>query len=145
MVDDGSSEAQSILDLCEGDRLKAFQMVQGQLTALVNRLQAILGLSSIVITVTGFSGRSVAQTSPIARITVVSGLVLVLVAAAVGIGGVLRLRWSTQELGGSALESIARVIRIRNGKERFMTAALSLFVIGFALYCFAVAQLLLAP
>lgn len=144
MADDGSIEAQSILDLCAGDRLRAFEMVQAQLSALVMRLQAILGLSSIVITVTGFSGRSVAQTSPIARVTVVGGLVLVLVAAAVGIGGVLRLRWSTQELGGDALESIARVIRIRDGKERFMTTALVLFVIGFALYCFAVAQLLLA-
>lgn len=144
MADDGSIEAQSILDLCEGDRLKAFQMVQAQLGALVGRLQAILGLSSIVITVTGFSGRSVAQTSALARVTVVSGLVLVLVAAAVGIGGVLRLRWSTQELAGSPLESIARVIRIRDAKERFMTAALVIFVVGFALYCFAVAQLLLA-
>lgn len=145
MADDGSSEAQSILDLCDGDRLKAFQMVQGQLATLVGRLQAILGLSSIVITVTGFSGRSVAQTSPIAKMTVVSGLVLVLIAAAVGIGGVLRLRWSTQELHGDVLDSIARVIRIRDAKERFITTALVLFVVGFALYCFAVAQLLLAP
>ena len=145
MADDGSSEAQGILDLCDGDGLKAFQMVQGQLATLVNRLQSILGLSSIVITVTGFSGRTVAQTSPIAKVTVVSGLVLVLIAAAVGMGGVLRLRWSTQELGGTALESIARVIRIRDRKERFMTTALVLFVLGFAMYCFAVAQLLVAP
>lgn len=145
MADDGSIEAQSILDLCEGDRLKAFQMVQGQLATLVMRLQAILGLSSIVITVTGFSGRTVAQTSTVAKVTVVAGLLLVLVAAAVGMGGVLRLRWSTQELGGSALDSIARVIRIRDRKERFMTTALVLFVIGFAMYCFAVAQLLMAP
>lgn len=145
MADDGSTEAQSILDLCEGDRLKAFQMVQGQLGTLVMRLQAILGLSSIVITVTGFSGRTVAQTSAVAKVTVVAGLLLVLVAAAVGMGGVLRLRWSTQELGGSALDSIARVIRIRDRKERFMTTALVLFVIGFAMYCFAVAQLLMAP
>ena len=145
MADDGSSEAQGILDLCDGDGLKAFQMVQGQLATLVNRLQSILGLSSIVITVTGFSGRTVAQTSPIAKVTVVSGLVLVLIAAAVGMGGVLRLRWSTQELGGTALESIARVIRIRDRKERFMTTALVLFVLGFAVYCFAVAQLLIAP
>ena len=145
MANDGSIEAQSILDLCDGDRLKAFQMVQGQLAALVGRLQAILGLSSIVITVTGFSGRSVAQTSPLARVAVVSGLVLVLVAAAVGIGGVLQLRWSTQELRGDVVDSIARVIRIRDRKERFMTAALVIFVVGFAMYCFAVAQLLLAP
>lgn len=145
MADDGSVEAQGILDLCGGDGLKAFQMVQAQLAALVGRLQAILGLSSIVITVTGFSGRTVAETSPIARVTVVSGLILVLIAAAIGIGGVLRMRWSTQELGGDVLETLRRVIAIRDGKERFLSAALGLFVVGFALYCFAVAQLLMAP
>jgi len=145
MGDDGSIEAQGILDLCAGDGLKAFEIVQAQLATLVLRTQAILGLSGIVITVTGFSGRSIAQTSPIARATVVAGLVLVLVAAAVGVGGVLRLRWSTQEIAGDHLETVARMIAIRDRKERFLTAALVLFVVGFSLYCFAVAQLLLAP
>ena len=37
------------------------------------------------------------------------------------------------------------MIRIRDRKERFMTTALVLFVLGFAMYCFAVAQLLIAP
>ena len=144
MGDDGSIEAQSILDLCAGDGLTAFQIVQGQLATLVLRTQAILGLSGIVITVTGFSGRSIAETSPIARATVVAGLVLVLFAAAVGVGGVLRLRWSTQEIVADHLATIQRMIAIRDAKERFLTVALVLFVVGFALYCFAVAQLLLA-
>jgi len=145
MADDGSTEAQGILDLCGGDGLKAFQIVQSQLATLVMRTQAILGLSGIVITVTGFSGKTIAQTSDMARTMVVAGLVIVLAAAAVGVGGVLRLRWSTQEIGGDPLATIARMIAIRDSKERFLQVALVLFIVGFSLYCFAVAQLLLAP
>lgn len=145
MRDDDSNEARQILTLCGGDALKAVQIVQTQIATLATRTQAILGMSGIVITVTGFSGRTIALTSPIARITIVAGLLIVLAAAAVGVGGVLRLRWSTQELADDPLATVRRLIAIRDDKARFLTAALIMFVVGFALYCFAVAQLLLAP
>jgi hypothetical protein len=145
MSDDESSEARRILALCGGDALQAFQIVQMQITTLATRTQAILGLSGIVITVTGFSGRSIALISPIARTTIVAGLLIVLAAAAVGVAGVLRLRWTTQEIADSPLATVQRLIVIRDGKERYLSAALMMFVVGFALYCFAVAQLLLAP
>ena len=35
-------------------------------------------------------------------------------------------------------------IQIRDAKSRFLRAALLLFVVGFSLYCFAIAQLLIA-
>jgi len=143
MAEAVSGEAQSIFNLCERDGLKAFQLVQSQLATLVLRTQAILGMSGIVITVTGFSGHTIAQTSDLARVTVTAGLFLVLAAAAVGVGGVLRLRWSTQEIHGDPLATIKRMLAIRDSKERFLSAALVLFVVGFSLYCFAVAQLLM--
>ncbi len=139
-----SSEARNILDLCAGDRLRAFEMVQSQLGVLVLRTQVMLSLSGIVITVTGFSGRAIAQTSLLARASIVGGLFLVLAAAAVAVAGVLRLRWITQELGGEPLVVLERGIAIRNSKSRFLSVALTLFVTGFALYCVAVAQLLIA-
>lgn len=138
------AEAQHILDLCRGDALRAFDMVQGQLGVLVLRTQVMLSLSGIVITVTGFSGRAIAQTSTLARVSVVAGLVLVLSAAAVSVWGVLRLRWLTQELGGEPRAMLERALDIRDRKSRFLGIALSLFVTGFALYVLAVAQLLLA-
>lgn len=138
------SEAQQILSLCGGDRLRAFQMIESQLAVLVLRTQVMLSLSGIVITVTGFSGRAIAATSVLARTSVVAGLCLVMFAAAVAVGGVLRLRWLTQELGGETLPMLERVLAIRDRKSRFLSAALVLFVSGFSLYVFAVAQLLLA-
>jgi hypothetical protein len=104
----------------------------------------MLSLSGIVITVTGFSGRAIAETSLVARGSIVAGLFLVLAAAAVAVVGVLRLRWMTQELGGAPLEMLERGIAIRNRKSRFLSIALALFVAGFSLYCLAVAQLLVA-
>lgn len=141
-MESASDEARNILELCGGDRLRAFEMVQAQLGVLVLRTQVMLSLSGIVITVTGFSGRAVAQTGLLARASIVSGLFLVLAAAGVAVWGVLRLRWMTQELGPDTLAVLSRAIAIRDRKARFLTIALGLFVTGFSLYCLAVAQLL---
>jgi hypothetical protein len=141
---DEAQEAARILDLCGGDRLRAFDMIEKQLGVLVLRAQVMLSLSGIVITVTGFSGRAVAQTSPLARASVVAGLFVVLAAAAVAFGGVLRLKWLTEVLTDDPKTTLVRGLEIRNNKSRYINVALALFVIGFALYCFGVAQLLLA-
>jgi hypothetical protein len=141
---DETEEARRLLALCAGDTLRAFEIVQGQLSVLVLRTQVMLSLSGIVITVTGFSGKTIAQTSASARYAIVAGLFVVLCAAAVGVGGVLRLKWLTQELQADPVETIKRGLEIRNRKAGFLSIALALFIAGFALYCASIAQLLLA-
>jgi hypothetical protein len=138
------TEAARILELCGGDKLRAFELIQAQLGVLVLRTQVMLSLSGIVITVTGFSGRAIAETSELARNSVVAGLFIVLAAAAVAVGGVLRLKWLTEVLTDDPATTIVRGIGIRNQKSRFLAAALSLFIVGFSLYCLGVAQLLMA-
>jgi hypothetical protein len=135
-------EAGAILDLCEGSKHKAFAMVEGQLAVLVLRTQVVLSLSGIVITVTGFSGRAIAETGLLARISIISGLFLVLFAAAVGVWGVLRLKWFTQTIQPDILATLRAGIELRDRKSRFLRAALALFIAGFTLYCVAIAQLL---
>lgn len=144
-MSDELDEARAILELCDGDKLRAFEMVQSQLAVLVLRTQVMLSLSGIVITVTGFSGRAIAQTSVLARGSIVAGLFLVLSAAAVAVWGVLRLRWLTQALTSDVLATLKEALEVRNRKSRFLSTALALFVSGFGLYCLAVAQLLIAP
>ncbi len=46
-MSDAKAEAKNILDLCNGDRLRAFEMVQGQLAVLVLRTQVMLSLSTV--------------------------------------------------------------------------------------------------
>ena len=137
-------EVRRILALTRGDFRQAFDVVERQLSVLVLRTQVMLSLSGIVVTVTGFSGRAIAQTSEVARASIALGILLVLAAAAVAIGGVLRLRWLTQELRDEPVDSLWHMLSIRDRKSRLLTGALALFVTGFACYCLAIAQMLLA-
>jgi hypothetical protein len=136
-------EVTRILSLTKGDPQAAFQVVERQLSVLVLRTQVMLSLSGIVITVTGFSGRTIAQTSELARALISAGILIVLAAAATGIGGVLRLRWLTQELTDDVRETLTRMLDIRDRKSRFLSAALLLFLVGFGCYCVAIAQMLI--
>jgi hypothetical protein len=137
-------EAERILGLSRGDTLKAYEMVERQLAVLVLRTQVMLSLSGIVITVTGFSGRAIAQTSNLARWSIASGILVVLASAAAAIWGVLRLEWLTQTITEDPVAMLTRAIEMRTSKSRFLRVALVLFICGFALYCFAIAQLLVA-
>jgi len=137
-------EAERIYKLAGNDTLRAYEMVERQLSVLVLRTQVMLSLSGIVITVTGFSGRAIAETSPLAQLCISTGILVVLASAAVAIGGVLRLRWLTQELDADPTAMLVRAIGQRDKKARFLAWALGLFIVGFSLYCCAIAQLLMA-
>lgn len=137
-------EATRILALADGSGYRAFEMIERQLSVLVLRTQVMLSLSGIVITVTGFSGRAIAQTSDLARLSISAGIFVVLAAAVVAITGVLRLHWLTQELGPDILATLVRGLAIRDAKSRSLRRSLLLFTVGVSLYCFAIAQLLLA-
>ena len=134
-----AEEVKRIMTLTRGDPVRAYELVQSQFSVLVLRTQVMLSLSGIVITVTGFSGRSIAQTSELARNLVAVGIMVVLGAAAVAIGGVLRLRWLTQELTDDTEQTLNRMLEIRDRKARYLNVALLLFVCGFACYCVSIA------
>lgn len=137
-------EAERIYRLCKEDALRAVEMVHTQFGVLVLRTQVMLSLSGIVITVTGFSGKAIAATGVVARVCIVAGLVLVLAAAAVAMGGVLRLKWITEILTDDTLDTLRRAIAIRDKKSAFLKISVALFLVGFSLYVAAVAQLLIA-
>lgn len=136
-------EIARILTLTGGDTERAYGLIERQLSVLVLRTQVMLSLSGIVITVTGFSGRAIAQTNDLARWLVSIGILVVLAAAVTAIGGVLRLKWLTQELRDDLTETLHRMLEIRDTKSRYLTAALLLFLAGFSCYCVAIAQMLL--
>ncbi len=137
-----ADEVKRIMALTRGDPVRAYELVQSQFSVLVLRTQVMLSLSGIVITVTGFSGRSIAQTSELARNLVAVGILVVLAAAAVAIGGVLRLKWLTQELTDDPEQTLIRMLDRRDEKSRYLNVALVLFVSGFACYCVSIALML---
>ncbi|MBL8940880.1 MAG: hypothetical protein JNM69_40430 [Archangium sp.] len=138
-----AQEIDRILKLTGSDTERAFGLVERQLSVLVLRTQVMLSLSGIVITVTGFSGKAIAQTNELARTLVSAGILIVLAAAATAIGGVLRLKWLTQELGEDLRQTLDRMLQVRDEKSRFLSAALVLFIVGFSCYCIAIAQMLI--
>jgi hypothetical protein len=138
------AEIARILTLAGDGEARAVGLVERQLNVLVLRTQVMLSLSGIVVTVTGFSGRAIAQTSALARMLIAAGILIVLSAAGTAIGGVLRLRWLTQIEGPDLRARLERMLAERDRKSRFLAAALGLFLVGFGCYCVAIALMLLS-
>jgi hypothetical protein len=136
-------EAEHILNLCLKDHLRAYELVERQLSVLVVRAQVLLSLSGIVITVTGFSGRAIADSSQLARVSIAAGILVVLASAVMAIAGVLRLKWLSQDIDDEPIVTLLRILELRDRKSRNLRWALVLFVIGLSLYCLAIFQLLL--
>ncbi len=140
-----TEEAGRITNLVGGDHRAAFDLLERQLGVLVLRTQVMLSLSGIVITVTGFSGRAIAQSSLLARLCISIGILIVLAAALTAIAGVLRLSWLTQLLGPDVTTTLERGLALRDRKARWLATAMVLFAVGFSFYCVAIAQLLMNP
>jgi hypothetical protein len=140
---DAQEEADHLLALYDGDAPKIMAILENQLSNLTSRAQTLLQLAGLTITVTGFSGASIARTGQLAAILVVSGLVLVLVAASLSMGGILRIRWITQLAPAPRRDAIISAIVMREAKTRVFGRSLALLIVGLFLYIGSVALLLL--
>jgi hypothetical protein len=137
-------EADHILKLCLGDHLRAYEVVERQLSLLVLRAHVLIALSILVITATGLTGHALAATSRAAYACVATGIAALLAAAAVAGFGVLRLRWLSQEIDDEPVITLLRGIELRDRRARYLRISFLLWSPGFALYCAAIAQLVLA-
>lgn len=138
-------ETDHILEMFGGDRAAIMTMLERQFTVLHNRAQVLLGLCGIVVTTTGFSGRLIAGTSRPAQWLIVLGVVLVLVAAALVVVGVLHLWWLTQHPGESTRDWLGHALGYRDRKTRFYRFAIVLMLAGLMFYVGAIALMLLNP
>lgn len=136
-------EADHLIALYEGNAAKILDILHGQLTNLTGRAQMLLQLAGLTITVTGFSGASIARSGKLAAVLVVSGLVTVLVAASLSMGGILRIQWMTQLAPTSLRDTVIRAIEMRDSKTRVFGRSLALLIVGLALYIGSVSMLLL--
>lgn len=132
-----------LLALYSNDAPRVLGILQQQLTNLASRAQMLLQLAGLTITVTGFSGANIARSGRLAAILVVSGLVIVLIAASLSMGGILRVRWTTQLAPCAPRDAILWAIRFRDEKTRAFGRSLALLIVGLALYIGSVSLLLL--
>lgn len=134
-----------MLALYPGERslAGALEFLRHHFDVIQARSQLLLTLSTIALTITGFSGPKIAQTNDFARYSMALGIVFVLCSMIILLLGGLRIRWTTQFLGGPPEETLIRIIRYRNLKTRLYFVELGLLVIGLSSYVASVVTYLL--
>ncbi len=133
-------EARHLLAVGGGLR-GALDMLVTQFGVLQTRSQVLLTVSTLALTITGFSGPRIAQSGSFPRLAMAGGLVLVLASMLLIIGGSLRIRWVTQfraPAGGGDAELVAQILCYRDRKTRLFFAELCLLLSGLAAYVAAV-------
>ena len=112
----------------------ALNVLANQFNVLQGRSQLLLSLSTLVLTITGFSGPKIAATNALARWMLAAGIFIVLLSTASTLIQTLSIRWTTQFRGTSDADTLEGIVRNRNRKTRFFALSLTLLVVGLACY-----------
>ncbi len=139
-------EIDRIIQIYGSDDVRSImEMVERNFMVLHHRSQVLLGLSGIVITTTGFSGRLIAGTNDLAKWLIISGVALVMLAAATVCYGVLHLRWLTQHPGTQVQQWLDTTLAYRDRKTRFYRVGIVMTMIGLLLYVGSIFVMLWYP
>jgi hypothetical protein len=117
---------------------KCMEFLRHHFDVIQARSQLLLTISTLALTITGFSGPKIAQTNDFARYSMAIGICFVLIGMVFLLLGGLRIRWTTQFFEDTAEETLVRIIRYRNSKTRFYFVQLAFLVVGLAAYVAAV-------
>lgn len=116
------------------DNEKILRTVTNAYDVLQARSQLLLSLVAVVLTITGFSGPTIAASNTLSRFCIAYGLTFVLIAAVLILAGPLQLRWATQWRGENVDDSLINLIRRRNIRTIKYHVAFAFLVIGLSGY-----------
>ena len=138
-------EARDLLRVQGGtEKLAAcLQIVSGQLQVMQSRTQTMLGLATLCITVTGFSGPRIAASNLFSRVTMAAGLGLTLLAVLLLLEN-LRVQWVTEYREPDPQARLAAVIGDRNVRTRRFLGQIAVLGLGLACYVGSVVGYLVA-
>lgn len=97
---------------------KVFDVLVKQFDVLQSRAQLLLGLVTIALTITGFSGPKIAASSTFSKVSIAYGLVFITVSAVLMLMGPLQLRWGTRRCKDTIRDSLIHLIIRRNERTR---------------------------
>lgn len=117
-----------------GALASCLDLISQQLIVIQVRSQLLLTLSTLTLTITGFSGPQIARTSPFARYSIVAGVGCVLLSTILILVSSLRVRWVTQFAGADAISTLSEMIAYRNRKTVFYFWELFLIIVGLTSY-----------
>ena len=116
------------------DYSKLFGSVKESFALLQMRSQMLLGLATICLTITGFSGPRMAASNPLSRFFIGFGLSFVLAAVIAVVTGPLRFRWVTAWKAETLDETLIENIKRRDLKTRLYRIATVLLLTGLTGY-----------
>lgn len=140
-----AEEAAAILKLADNDTRMAFDIIQKQFDVMYGRAQSVVGMASIIVTVTGFSGRLIAGTNVAAQVFVIAGLAVALLGAGWVVWRVMLIDWLTAHLSEDPVASLGRMVATRNAKTRAVAVGGWLLLAGLTLYFVAISIMLANP
>ncbi|MDE0837919.1 MAG: hypothetical protein OSB41_02605 [Kiritimatiellae bacterium] len=124
--------------------VEVFEQIRHGLEVLQIRSQMLLGLITICLTVTGFSGHMIARSSQAARLCVFGGVLSVLVSAIVLMYGPLRVNWITGSRESDIKQTVVALIKRRNERTRIYHVAAVFLVLGLTGYVLSLGFFLLS-
>jgi hypothetical protein len=123
---------------------KLIEILTDSFNVLQNRAQMLLSLITITLTITGFSGPRIAESSLVARISIAFGLAFVLISALILRAGPLRINWCTRSKSVDIDQTLVKLIIQRNTRtNRYHLASITL-VIGLIGYVSSVISFLIS-
>ncbi len=118
----------------EGNYSKVFDVIVKQFDVLQSRAQLLLGLVTISLTITGFSGPKIAASSTFSKASIAVGLIFILVSAVLMLMGPLQLRWGTRRCKDTIHDSLVHLIIRRNERTRKYHLASIFLIVGLTGY-----------
>jgi len=115
-----------------------FAILRDSYQTLQVRSQILLGLITICLTITGFSGIRIAADHLLARVLMLIGILGVLISAVILFSGPLQVRWHTQARADTIPQTIITLIRRRNIRTAQYHAAVACLLIGLTGYVLSV-------
>ena len=111
-----------------------YSQLRDGFATLQSRSHVLLSLVIICLTITGFSGPSIAASGVVSKVAMVVGLCFVLSAAGCLLMGAFDLQWITRYRGDGVDDTLVQLLKRRNRRTRTYRIATVLLVSGLTSY-----------
>lgn len=141
---DTKSEIDFLNELHSDPKLeKTYALLRESFNVLQTRSQMLIGLVTICLTITGFSGIKIAESGLPAKISIFLGVFSTLITALLLISGPLNLQWLSQYRADTLEETLQELIRRRDQRTKTYHYASICLIIGLGGYTMSLAFYLL--
>jgi hypothetical protein len=138
MAETIEDEAQHLTALFADEPRSLVSFLSGQLSVLKSQAQILMGLSGLVVTVTGFSGHNMVRAGPWPTAAMVVGVGFVLLAVVTTLRVMTQLRWVSQDLSDDLVSMTETVLRRRNRQQRALGFGGGFVAVGLCSYLVSV-------